>query len=77
VLGLLGSKALQAGPQTTAEQAMESSPRTYRLDTSLEKIMKHFQDAGSQRVLVTTADGILHGLLRREDVEKALSASKS
>lgn len=74
VLGLLGPKALQADPQMTAEQAMENGPRTYRLDAPLDKVREHFQKADTDRVLVTTSDGKLFGLLRREDVEKALSA---
>ena len=76
VLGLLGPDALQADPQTTAEQVMACGPRTYRLDAPLEKIMDHFQKTDSERVLVTTADGKLHGLIRRQDLEKALSGKR-
>jgi CBS domain-containing protein len=72
-LGLLRSEALEADPQNTAEQAMEIGPRTYRLDAPLEKAMQYMQNKGVDSVLVTNSDGKLFGMLKREDVEKALS----
>jgi histidinol phosphatase-like enzyme len=52
---------------------MDSGPRSYRLNALLEKISKHLHKTGANGVLVTTSDGVLHGYLRRADVEKALS----
>jgi predicted transcriptional regulator len=72
VLGLLGPGAFDANPQETAEQAMDPGVRTYRLDAKLEKPMQHMQKKGIDSVLVTYSDGKLFGLLKREDVEKAL-----
>jgi hypothetical protein len=53
---------------------MESGPRTYRLSASLEKIAGTVQEHGVAGVLVTTSDGKLFGLLKREDVERAVAS---
>jgi hypothetical protein len=74
VLGLLRPEALETGPQNTAEQAMEAGPRTYRLDAPLEKIRQYMQKMRVDSVLVTNTNGKLFGLLKREEVENALSA---
>ena len=76
VLGLLRPEALEVDPQDTVEQAMENGTRTYRLNAPLEKTMGYMQKMGVESVLVTTSDGKLFGLLRREDVEEALSAKQ-
>lgn len=73
VLGLLRHEALEVNPQDTAEQAMENGTRTYRLNASLEKPIQYMQKVGVDSVVVTTSDGKLFGLLKREDVENALS----
>jgi hypothetical protein len=73
VLGLLRPEALAGDPQQAAEQAMESGPRTYRLNSPLEKIAEYLRKRGEDSVLVTTSNGEFFGLLKREDVERALS----
>jgi predicted transcriptional regulator len=73
VMGLLRPEALKINPQATAEQAMESGTRTYRLNAPLKKPMQYMQKMVADSVVVTTSDGRLFGLLKREDVEDALS----
>jgi Mg/Co/Ni transporter MgtE len=69
VFGLVRGEALQADPQTSVEQVMESSPRTYRLNVAPEKAAAYMRRQGLDSVLVTTSDGKLVGLLKREDAE--------
>jgi signal-transduction protein with cAMP-binding, CBS, and nucleotidyltransferase domain len=72
VLGLLRPESLEVVPQETAEMVMENGPKTFRLDTSIENAMEYMQKMGADSVLVTTSDGKLFGLLKREDVENEL-----
>ncbi len=73
VLGLLRPESLEVDPQDMAEQAMESGVRSYRLNTPFEKPMEYIQKMAVDSVLVTNSDGKLFGLLKRADIEKALS----
>ena len=72
VLGLLREIAFEkANPHWSAEEAMEHAPKTFRLDAPLAEIMDYFQaKQGIDSVLVTTSDGLLFGLVRREDASK-------
>jgi len=70
VLGLLRDEALRADPDATAEQAMEIDPSTYRPHEPLAETAHHLADAGVRRVLVTTSDGELIGVLVRDDAER-------
>jgi signal-transduction protein with cAMP-binding, CBS, and nucleotidyltransferase domain len=72
VLGLLRPEALEVDPQEAAEMAMENGTKTFRLDASIENAMEYMQKMGPDSVLVTTSDGKLFGLLKREDVENEL-----
>lgn len=76
VLGLLSANTFdKANPQWSAEEAMERAPQTYRLNTPLEELIGFFQgNLWIDNVLVTTTDGQLFGLVRRED---ALGGAKS
>lgn len=76
VLGLIRPDALDGDPQRTAGQVMENGPRTYRLDSPLEKTLQYMQKTGGESVLVTTSSGELAGILKRADVEKALSVQQ-
>ncbi len=72
VLGLLRANAFdKANPQWTAEEAMERDPKVYRLNSSLEEVAAYLKDnQWVDSVLVTTTDGKLFGLVKREDVLK-------
>ena len=76
VLGLLQSETL-ADQQSAVEPAMEPGPTTFRPDVSLEDMMHRMREHGLKRALVTTSDGRLLGVLRREDVEQRLVDERS
>jgi CBS domain-containing protein len=70
VLGLLRSQELDADPDTTAERVMWSGPTTYRPNVPAHEAAR-MRDRRVDILLVTTPDGALVGLLRREDAERA------
>ena len=71
VLGLLRRRELDADPNATAEQVMRSGPTTYRLDDQAAATAKTMRDQHVDLLTVTTPDGALAGVLRREDAERA------
>ncbi len=75
VFGLLRQEALQAKSEAMVEQVMELSPRTYRLNVELEKAKTYMDKNKVDSILVTTTDGELVGLVKRQDVERAMAAS--
>jgi CBS domain-containing protein len=75
VLGLLRSQELDAGPAATAEQVMRAGPTTYRPNVPAREAGARMRARGVDALLVTTPDGTLVGLLRREDAEAAAGAS--
>jgi CBS domain-containing protein len=74
VLGSLRGRALDGAADTPVAEAMDPAPSTYRPDTSLHEMAEALEESGARRVLVTTTDGRLLGVLRREAVEQALHA---
>ena len=72
VLGLLRRKALEAAPETIAEQVMDPGPSTFRVNVSLEEMAHYVREHALHRALITTSDGRLVGMLRRDDLERAL-----
>jgi CBS domain-containing protein len=76
ILGDLRGKALEANPNTPVEEVMNPAPSTYRPYVSVHEMAHHMAKTDSRRVLVSTADGRLVGLLRREDVERALQGER-
>ena len=73
VLGRLRSAALGADPETPVEVLMESGPTSVRPDVPLADITERMQRRKVQSVLVTTSEGRLVGILRREDAEAMLA----
>jgi CBS domain-containing protein len=71
VLGLLRSRELDAAPHALAEQVMRSGPTTYRPNVPAHEAAARMRDHRVDALLVTTPDGVLVGLLRREDTEGA------
>ena len=74
VLGLARANDLRADDNTRVDEVMDPGPVTYRPDTLLSEMVEHMQASGGRvnRTLVTSADGVLIGLLRRADAERAL-----
>jgi CBS domain-containing protein len=71
VLGLLRERELDTDPTATAEQVMRAGPTTYRPNVPAGEAGTRMRERRVDALLVTTPDGVLVGLLRREDAERA------
>jgi CBS domain-containing protein len=71
VLGRLFRRELEAGGSGRVEEKMRSGPATFRPNVTAHEMM-HFMDEHDLRTaLVTTSEGTLVGLVRREDLEES------
>jgi CBS domain-containing protein len=68
VLGLLRAGELGAGPDLVVEKVMRPGPSTYRPSVSVEAMRLIMIDRKLASSPVTTSDGRLVGLVRRQDV---------
>ena len=68
VLGLLRAKELDADPDLPVEQVMRPGPSTYRPFVSVEEMRRIMIDRNLENSPVTTSDGKLVGLVRKQDV---------
>ena len=68
VLGLLGNQALRSGEAVRAEDVMSLGPSTIRPSARKEAIAQRMRDQKLTRIVVTHSDGLLVGVLRREDL---------
>jgi predicted transcriptional regulator len=68
VLGLLRAKELQADPGLLVERAMRPGPSTFRPFVSVEQMRGTMTERNLENSPVTTSDGTLVGLVRRQDV---------
>jgi CBS domain-containing protein len=75
VLGRLGRSALSGRKEVTAEEAMAAGPSTVRPSFELDKAVARMQGQNLTGLPVTRSDGVLLGLLRREDAERAFAAT--
>src|SRR6266545_2006603 len=71
VLGLLRAKELEADEGLRIEQAMRPGPSTFRPHVPIVEMARFMVDHGLDSSPVTTSDGRLVGLLRRQDATKA------
>ena len=68
VLGLLRAGELRADRQLLVEQVMRPGPSTYRPFVSVAEMRRIMSDRNLESSPVTTSDGRLVGLVRRQDV---------
>lgn len=68
VLGLLRAKELESDPELPVERVMRPGPSTYRPFVSVEEMARTMTERNLENSPVTTSDGRLVGLVRREDV---------
>ena len=68
VLGLLRARELQADPGLLVERAMRPGPSTYRPWVSVAEMRRTMIDRNLDSSPVTTSDGKLVGLVRRQDI---------
>lgn len=72
VVGRLGRGAIGADDDRTVEEAMSEGPGTIRPHVLLEQVVERLRERDLQTALVTTSDGVLVGVLRRDEAEAAL-----
>jgi Mg/Co/Ni transporter MgtE len=77
VFGFLREKELKKDPEKRIEEVMRPGPSTFRPFVSATEMAQYMREHDMTRTLVTTSDGRLVGLLRREDVEKAVHAMRA
>jgi CBS domain-containing protein len=73
VLGRLGRRALAREDDATVEHVMSSGPSTVRPNVTVEAMLERMRRQNLSNVVVTRLDGVLLGLLRREDAERLLA----
>ena len=73
VLGRLRGESWENDPETVVEEAMEAGPSTVRPHKPLEPLVKRMRERSVRRVLVTSPEGKLIGILREEDAEQLLT----
>jgi predicted transcriptional regulator len=76
VLGRVRGEALDGDAEQTVEAVMEAGPTTVRLSEPLDKLIERMQKRKTSSIIVTTAAGVLVGVLRREDGERRLAEEK-
>jgi Mg/Co/Ni transporter MgtE len=75
VLGLLGRTALGADDDVSAEEAMTLGPSTVRPSYELEAALERMRKKSLTYLPVTRPDGVLLGVIRRDDVQRALTGA--
>jgi CBS domain-containing protein len=75
VLGRLGPAAWAAAGRTSVERGMET-PTTYRPDNLLESLVEMMRKKRATSLLITDSDGVLMGLVLRQDAERRLAARR-
>jgi len=77
VLGRLGRAVLARGDDTSVEDAMTAGPSTVRPSLDLDKAVERMHAQKLTGLPVARSDGVLLGLLRRDDAERALASNKA
>lgn len=77
VFGRLRRAALEGDPSVTAEAAMEPGPSTIRPDSALEPLAERMRRDDLTSLPVTTPEGELLGVVRRDDLERALASTEA
>jgi CBS-domain-containing membrane protein len=75
LLGRLRFSALGDDPDARAEAVMEPGPSTVRADTPAAKLAGRLAEQELKTAIVTTPEGHLIGVARREDLERAGGAT--
>jgi CBS domain-containing protein len=72
VVGRLGRAALNGDDDVSVDEAMTLGPSTVRPALELDKALERMRKQNLTSLPVTRSDGVLVGVLRREDAERAL-----
>ena len=73
VVGRLRSRSWDADPQLTVADVMESGPTTVRPNEPLDGLVKRMDKRPTPLVVVATPQGVLLGVVLREDARRLLS----
>lgn len=74
MLGLLRKQALAAETSRRVEDVMQSGPKTFRPNLTLEELLSYMRDHDLKtNALVTSAEGRLLGVIARADLEATLA----
>ena len=76
LFGRLRRAALEAGGDAPAEALMEPGPSTIRADMALDRLAERMRKNDLTSLPVTTPEGGLLGIVRRDDLEAELEASR-
>jgi CBS domain-containing protein len=69
VLGRLGRKALASDSEESVEEAMSPGPTTVRPSIGADALLERMRRRNLTSYLVTTPDGRLVGIVRRDELE--------
>ena len=72
IMGRLGIAALAGSDDVSAEEAMTLGPSTIRPSLELNKAIDRMRNQNLTSLPVTRSDGVLVGILGRDDAERAL-----
>jgi CBS domain-containing protein len=73
VLGRLGRRAIRERTDITASEAMTLGPSTVRPSARLEEMVDRMRRQNLTSLPVTRSDGVLVGLVLRDEAERALA----
>jgi CBS domain-containing protein len=76
VIGRVRGEALNSDAEQTVEAVMEAGPTTVRPSEPLDALIGRMQKRKTGSIIVSTAAGVLVGVLRREDGERRLAEGK-
>jgi CBS domain-containing protein len=76
ILGRVRGEALDGDAEQSVEAVMEAGPTTVRPSAPLDALIARMQKRKTGSIVVSTADGVLVGVLRREDGERRLAEGK-
>lgn len=77
VLGLLRERELGGDPDQRVEQAMRPGPSTFRPFVAIDEMAHVMSEHNLESSPITTSDGRLVGLLKRDDAERIVHAMHS
>ena len=72
VLGRMFREQLDADPNARVGEVMRPGPSTFRPNVTAVEMLEYMDRRRHETALVTASDGRLVGLVRREDVERAV-----
>ena len=76
IRGRVRGEALDGDPEQTVEAVMEAGPTTVRPGEPLAALIERMRKRRVDSIIVSTAGGVLVGVLRRDDGERRLAERK-